>query len=74
MLPTHSAAEAARGGLGAMRAGGDHHRHGRGLGAAPGPPGRRLALLVIAKGSALGSSPEDLKGVGRSPAAAVGWV
>jgi len=40
MLPTHIAAEAAKGLLGATRAGGDHHRHGQGLSAAPGPPGR----------------------------------
>jgi hypothetical protein len=66
--PTHIAAEAARGVLGATRAGGDHHRHGRGFSAAPGPAFRRRAApLVIAKGSALGSSLQGLTGCRAKP-------
>ena len=74
MLPTHIAAEAAR----ASWAPRGRAEHGRGLSAAPGPPGpafwRHAALLVIAKGNALGSSLEGLTGVGRSLSAAIGWV
>ena len=52
MLPTHIAAEAAKGVLGATRAGGDHHRHGPAsaprmgrLGGFPAAPGRLWGSL-----------------------------
>ena len=74
MLPTHFAAEAARGVLGAMRAAGDHHRYGRDLSAAHGPPGRlsggARASLGIAKAAGLGSGPGGRlaqRSGGRSP-------
>jgi hypothetical protein len=74
MLPTHIAAEAAKGVLGATRAGGDHHRHGQGLSAAHGPPGRLSggapASLGIAKAAGLGSGPGGglaQRSDGRSP-------